>query len=209
MKQVSLIIITVLARFSFGGTRRLSNRLDTLETNVAKIITQLETMKTNQELTQVFNQNLKLPKSSFKLKIFNFSILVAMLENQRKIPTISSCCSNVEANVKNVKTKIADLQTDLRSSSEKAGRDLRIAHRRTRDTFSDKLAETRINLYALVENKTEEVLAQSNAFESNFQGQASLIRKEIGVVKESIKIMSEQNSEAIEDQTKQLAIVQK
>ena len=132
-----------------------------------------------------------------------------MLENQRNIPTISSCCSNVEANVKSVKTKIVDLQTDFKSSSEKTGRDLRIAHRRTRDFLNDKLVEHKNMISILVENKTEEVLVQSNGFESNFQGQASLIRKESNVVKENIKNMSELNNEAIEDQTKQLAIVQK
>lgn len=131
-----------------------------------------------------------------------------MLENQRKIPTISSCCSNVEANMKIVKTKLSDVQVEMKSNFDKTGRDFRIAHRRTRDLVDDKLVDLAASLKTVFENKTEEVLAQSNSIESKFQGQTSLLRREIEVVQEKIEDFSKETFEAIEDQTKQLAVVQ-
>ena len=69
-----------------------------------------------------------------------------MLENQSKIPTINSCCSNIEANVKTVKTKISEVQLDVKNNFDKVGRDFRIAHRRTRDILTDKSDQTKNNL---------------------------------------------------------------
>jgi len=165
---------------TLAGTRRLSTRLDSLEADVAKVSLLLETMQTNQEL---------------------------MLENQMKIPTISSCCSNVETNMKLVKTKLAEVQVEVKSNFDKTGRDFRIAHRRTRDLFDDKLVDLGVVLKTAIDNKTEEVLAQSNSMESTFQGQTSLIRREIEVVQEKLEDFNKETFEAIEDQTKQLAVV--